>query len=176
MGSQILRPTTVKREKGEWLIQGPWGRRKYDPMSKVSLYEQMHRELIASGVLPVDSPAPSNRYHDHVTMAVMRSSWSDDRWVPDEPFATRLKKLRDQSKLTQEQLAEKSGLDVGTVRQLEQGTRTNPLWQTICALARGLGEDVIVFVGTDGWQPPDADEDWKRGQEQPSRAELHGGR
>lgn len=176
MGSQILRPTTVKREKGEWLIQGPWGRRNYDPMSKVSLYEQLHRELIASGVLPADSPTPSNRYHDHVTMAVMRSSWIDDRWVPDEPFAARLKKLRDQSKLTQEQLAEKSGLDVGTVRQLEQGTRTNPLWQTICALARGLGKDVIVFVGTDGWQPPDADGDWKWRQEQPSRAEPRGDR
>ena len=30
MGSQILRPTTVKRHKGEWLIQGSWGRRTYD--------------------------------------------------------------------------------------------------------------------------------------------------
>lgn len=170
MGSQILRPTTVKRQKGAWLIQGPWGRRNYDAMSKVSLYEELHRELIASGVLPADSPAPSNRYHDDVTMAVMRSSWIEDRWVADEPFAARLKKLRDHSKLTQEQLAEKSGLDVGTVRQLEQGTRTNPLWQTICALARGLGKDVIVFVGTDGWQPPDADAEWKRRQEQPIRS------
>jgi len=26
MGSQLLRPTTAKRETGEWLIQGPWGR------------------------------------------------------------------------------------------------------------------------------------------------------
>jgi DNA-binding XRE family transcriptional regulator len=170
MGSQILRPTTVKRERREWLIQGPWGRRKYDPMSTVSLYEQLRRELIASGVLPADSPAPSNRYHDHVTMAVMRSSWIENRWVADESFAARLKKLRDQSKLTQEQLAEQCGLDVGTVRQLEQGTRINPQWQTICALARGLGKDVLVFVGTDGWQPPDADGDWKRRQEQPSRA------
>jgi DNA-binding XRE family transcriptional regulator len=138
-------------------------------MSKISLYVELHRELIAGGVLQVDSPSPSNRYHNHVTIAVMRSSWIEDRWVPDEPFAARLKKLRDQSKLTQEQLAENSGLDVGTVRQLEQGTRTNPLWQTICALARGLGKDVLVFVGTDGWQPPDADADWKRRQEQPSQ-------
>jgi len=72
--------------------------------------------------------------------------------------------------LTQEQLAEQSGLDVGTIRQLEQGTRTNPLWQTVCALARGLEKDVVVFVGTDGWQPPDPDEDWKRRQKQPSQA------
>jgi DNA-binding XRE family transcriptional regulator len=173
MGSQILRPTTANRPKrdSEWLIQGPWGRRKYEPMSKVSLYEQLHRELVAGGALPPDSPAPSNRYHDHVTMAVMRSSWIEDRWVPDEPFAARLKKLREQAKLTQEQLAEKSGLDIGTIRQLEQATRTNPSWQTVCALARGLEKDVVVFVGTDGWQPPDADADWKRRQKQPSRAE-----
>lgn len=171
MGSQILRPTTVKRQKSEWLIQGPWGRRKYGAMSKVSLYRQLHRELIAGGVLHTNSPIPSNRYHDHVTMAVMRSSWIEDRWVPDEPFAARLKKLREQAKLTQEQLAEKSGLDVGTIRQLEQGTRTNPLWQTVCSLARGLDNDVSVFIGTDSWQPPDADEDWHRRQKQPSRVE-----
>jgi DNA-binding XRE family transcriptional regulator len=169
MGSQILRPTTVKGQKGEWLIQGPWGRLNYPSMSKVTLYDQLLRELIASGVLPSDSPHPSNRYHNHVTMAVLLSSSIEGRWVADEPIAARLKKLREQAKLTQEQLAEKSGLDVGTVRQLEQGTRTNPLWQTVCALARGLEKNVVVFVGTDGWQPPDPDEDWKRRQNQLSR-------
>ena len=176
MGSQILRPTTVKRQKGEWLIQGPWGRRKYPPMSKVSLYGQLHRELLNGGVLASDSPGPSNRYHDHVTMAVMESSWIEDRWVRDEPFAARLKRLREEAKLTQEQLAEKSGLDVGTIRQLEQGTRMNPLWQTICSLARGLEKDIIVFVGTDGGQAPDDDGDWKRRQKQSSRAEPAGNR
>jgi len=174
MGSQILRPTTVKRQKGEWLIQGSWGRRRYAPLSKVTLYEQLRRELIESGVLPADSPVPSNRYHDHVTMAVLRSSWIGDRWVPDEPFAARLKKLREQANLTQEQLAQKSGLDVGTVRQLEQGTRTNPLWQTVSALTRGLDKNVVVFVGTDGWQPPEPDQDWRRRQKQASRTEPPG--
>jgi DNA-binding XRE family transcriptional regulator len=157
LGSQILRPTTVKGQKGQWLIQGSWGRRKFDPMSKISLYELLHRELIQSGVLPADSPVPSNRHHDRVTVEVLCSSWIEDRWVPDEPFAGRLKKLREQAKLTQEQLAEKSGLDVGTVRQLEQGTRKNPLWQTICALASGLGKDVVVFVGTDSRRSPDTE-------------------
>jgi DNA-binding XRE family transcriptional regulator len=122
-------------------------------MSKVSFYERLHRELIAGGVLPQDSLSPSNRYHSQVTMAVMKSSWIEDRWVSDEPFAERLKKLREQAKLTQAQLADKSGLDVGTVRQLEQGTRTNPQWQTVCALARGLEKEVTAFVGTDGWHP-----------------------
>lgn len=164
MASQILRPTTIKRQKGDWLIQGSWGRRRFDPMSRVDLYEKLHRELIDCGVLLPDSTIPSNRYHTHLTDAIQKSSWIGGRWVSDEPFATRLKKLREQSKLTQEQLGEKSDLDVGTVRQLEQGTRTNPQWQTVCSLARGLGMDVVVFVGTEGWQPPDPGEDWKQRQ------------
>jgi DNA-binding XRE family transcriptional regulator len=149
MSSQILRPTTVKNEKGPWLIQGAWGRRTLDPMSRMDLYQQLHRELIDNGVLERDSRPPSNKYHEHVTMTVMRCSWIGGRWVPDEQFALRLKRLRQQSNLTQEQLAEQSGLDVGTVRQLEQGTRTHPQWQTVCALAHGLNMDVVVFVGTD---------------------------
>jgi transcriptional regulator with XRE-family HTH domain len=64
--------------------------------------------------------------------------------------------------LTQEQLANKSGLDVGTIRQLEQATRTNPQWQTVCALARGLAMDVVVFVGTEGWQPPESEEELRK--------------
>lgn len=154
MGSQFLRP---KGKTGNWLIQGPWGRRKFDPMSKVTLYGHLHRELIASGALPADSLQPSNRYHSDVTMAVAHSSWIENRWVPDESFAARLKKLREEAMLTQEQLAGRSALDLGTIRQLEQGTRTNPQWQTVCGLARGLEKDVLVFVGTDGWQPPDPD-------------------
>jgi DNA-binding XRE family transcriptional regulator len=174
MGSQILRPTRVKRQKGDWLIQGPWGRREYPAMRSVTLYEQLRRELISAGVLPPESPLPSNRYHDHVTLAVIRSSWIRDRWVSDEPFAARLKSLREEVKLTQEKLAEKSGLDVGTVRQLEQGARTSPWWQTVCALARALEKDVVAFVGTEGWQPPDPEGDWKWRQRQPSRAEHAG--
>jgi DNA-binding XRE family transcriptional regulator len=136
-------------------------------MSNVAFYELLHRELIQSGVLSPTAPAPSSRYHGDVTAAVHHSSWIGERWVHDELFAARLKTLRQDAKLTQDQLAEKSGLDVGTVRQLEQGTRTNPLWQTVCALSRGLEKDVIVFVGTDGWQPPEPDVDWKRRQETP---------
>jgi hypothetical protein len=41
--------------------------------------------LVACGVLPPDSPAPSNRYHKDVTMTLMRCSWVGGRWVLDEP-------------------------------------------------------------------------------------------
>ncbi len=83
MSSQILRPTTIKRDKGEWLIQGPWGRRNFDPMSKVSLYRQLYLELLANGVLPLDAQDPSNGCHSHVTIAIMTSSWLEGRWVRD---------------------------------------------------------------------------------------------
>jgi transcriptional regulator with XRE-family HTH domain len=101
----------------------------------------------------------------------MRSSWIDGCWVPDEPFAARLKRLRQQANLTQEQLAEKSALDVGTIRQLEQGNRTNPQWQTVCALARGLAVHVFVFVGTEDWQPPESEEE-RRKREQPEKRHI----
>jgi len=157
MGSQILRPN-----KERWLVQGSWGRRTYDPMSKVDFYERLHRELIESRILPADSTPPSNKYHDYVTMAVMQSSWINGSWIPDEHFASRLRRLRQQANLTQEQLAEKSGLDVGTIRQLEQGTRTSPQWQTVCALARGLEVELISFVGTEGSRQPESEEEQKQ--------------
>ncbi len=156
MGSQILRPTSGKREKGDWLIQGSWGRRTFpDTWSRIDLYQQLYRELVESGVLAPNSPAPSNRYHAHITTTLYACSWIQGRWVADEPFGNRLRRLRDKARMTQEQLAEMSGLDLATVRQLEQGTRTNPQWQTVCALARGLAQDVVVFVGTDSWEPPE---------------------
>jgi hypothetical protein len=83
MASLILRPTTIKHEKGGWLVHGSWGKRTYPPMSKVEFYRRLHRELIDSGILPLDSPAPSNQYHQHVTMAVMHCSWTDGRWISD---------------------------------------------------------------------------------------------
>ncbi len=156
MGSLILRPTKIKGEKGDWLIKGAWGHRSYGDISNVSFYEKLHRELIDSGLLAKDSPVPSRRHHENVTMEVISCSWIHDRWVRDEPFGSRLKRLREQARQTQESLASNSGLDVGTIRQLEQGTRTKPLWQSVCALSRGLGVDVNAFLGTDGWQPPES--------------------
>ena len=120
MASQIL------RVRGELLIQGPWGQRKYGPKNRDSLYRQVLQELIDSGVVPADSPVPSNRHHDHVTRSVMLGSWIEDGWVLDEPFADRLKKLREQAKLTQEQLAEKSGRTCVAPTDLESAIRPSP--------------------------------------------------
>ncbi len=89
MPSQILRPTAVKGGKREsrWLIHGPWGQRTFDPMSRVELYRLLHGELVADGVLPADSPVPSNRYHGALTMTLGRCSWIAGRWVLDESLA-----------------------------------------------------------------------------------------
>jgi hypothetical protein len=89
MASQFLRPTRVKGQKREsgWRIKGEWGERRFPPMSKVELYRLLHRELIASCVLPADSPAPSNRYHGEVTMTIPRCSWIEGRWVVDTSSA-----------------------------------------------------------------------------------------
>ena len=84
MSSQILRPTKNKNHKGEWLIKGCWGERKFDPMSKIDFYELLLVELVRSGVLPSDSRTPSNRHHRHVTKAIMHSSWIENRWNLDE--------------------------------------------------------------------------------------------
>lgn len=67
--------------------------------------------------------------------------------TPEESmsFADRLKELREQAGLSQEQLAERAGLNPWTVAKLEQGQRPDPAWSTVCALADGLGLEVGQF-------------------------------
>jgi hypothetical protein len=88
MPTQLLRPTQVKGQKNQckWWAKGPWGRRPLGVMSANSLRRQLHGELIDSGLLPADSPAPSNSNHWHVTKAIYNSSWIGGRWVADGPL------------------------------------------------------------------------------------------
>lgn len=128
-----------KGAKGEWLLQGSWGKRHLKSTSKSDFYRVMFEELVKSEILDTTSPKPSNKYHSHVTSAIMYSSWIANKWVKDESFASRLKRLREASGITQEQLAVKSELDVGTIRQLEQGTRTKtPMAYRLCSGARAV--------------------------------------
>ncbi len=59
-------------------------------------------------------------------------------------FAVRLKELRHLAGLSQPELAEKSGIDVGTIRQFEQGRR-KPTWDTLVKLAKGLEVSLSAF-------------------------------
>ena len=58
--------------------------------------------------------------------------------TPEERFASNLRRYRKAAKLTQEQLAAKSGAASDRDLRLERGVR-NPRLATIVRLARGLG-------------------------------------
>jgi transcriptional regulator with XRE-family HTH domain len=58
--------------------------------------------------------------------------------VSAEHFAGRLKELREQAGLTQQQLADKAGIGKDSVAQLEQG-RNQASWAFVLALADALG-------------------------------------
>jgi transcriptional regulator with XRE-family HTH domain len=68
-------------------------------------------------------------------------------------FATRLKQLRDGAGLSQPELAERSGVAVGTVRQFEQGRR-EPTYATLAKLAAGLGVSLSAFDPPAQAEPP----------------------
>src|SRR4051812_3962138 len=80
-------------------------------------------------------------------------------------FGRRLAELREAAGLTQAALAEKGGIPLGTIRELEQGRR-EPLFSNMQKLAAALG------VSLDGWPaaalPDDAPP--KRSRARPRKA------
>jgi transcriptional regulator with XRE-family HTH domain len=64
-------------------------------------------------------------------------------------FGQRLKELRERAGLTQAQLAERSGVPLGTIRDYEQVKRS-PLLPTAVSLAKALGVSIEVFAACDG--------------------------
>ena len=63
----------------------------------------------------------------------------------EKTFGEILKARREAASLSQSQLAGKSGVPVGTIRNLEQGHRADPRWSTVCDLADALGISVADF-------------------------------
>jgi DNA-binding XRE family transcriptional regulator len=61
-------------------------------------------------------------------------------------FGEKLRQLREQAELTQEQLAQRSGVNLWTIRGYEQGRR-EPNWKGAIDLARALGVAVEAFAG-----------------------------
>jgi len=59
----------------------------------------------------------------------------------------RLKRLRRRRMLTQEQLAEKSGVGITTVNRIETGTVEDPHFSTLRKLARALDVEPRELVG-----------------------------
>jgi transcriptional regulator with XRE-family HTH domain len=60
-------------------------------------------------------------------------------------FAERLRELREKAGLTQTQLAEASGLPLGSIRNYEQGQR-EPYWAVVFKLAAALGASADAFA------------------------------
>lgn len=61
-----------------------------------------------------------------------------------EWFAGRLKELREAAGMTQGELANKAGLTLDGLGQLERGRR-QPSWETVCRLADALGVSTEAF-------------------------------
>ncbi len=70
-----------------------------------------------------------------------------------QTFGQRLKELREAASLTQQQLAEKAGLNQFGIAKLEQGVRS-PAWETVQALARALGVSCSAFETDAGQAEP----------------------
>ncbi len=66
--------------------------------------------------------------------------------TPTQTFARRVKFARQRQKLTQAQLAERSGLTAAAISQIESGDRM-PAFKTIVALARALGTTPNDLMG-----------------------------
>jgi transcriptional regulator with XRE-family HTH domain len=73
------------------------------------------------------------------------------------PFKDLLRKLRDKAGLTQEQLAERAGIPLGSLRNHEQGQRL-PSWSAVVKLARALGVSTDVFAQCDEVTAEEPDE------------------
>ncbi|MFJ9034375.1 NACHT domain-containing protein [Streptomyces sp. NPDC102274] len=76
-------------------------------------------------------------------------------------FGDVLRRLRVQAELTQEELAERSGVSVRTIRGLETGRRSNPRMTTVRELAKGLPlrpREREELLGAAVHRNPDGDE------------------
>jgi transcriptional regulator with XRE-family HTH domain len=67
--------------------------------------------------------------------------------VAGEHLGRTLRRLRRLADLTQEELAERAGVSVDVVRQLEQGRKHSARLPTLHALANGLGVELTTLLG-----------------------------
>jgi DNA-binding XRE family transcriptional regulator len=70
-----------------------------------------------------------------------------DRAVAEQTFGARLKQLREEAGLTQQQLADLAEMNRFSVAKLEQDLYS-PSWPTVQALAKALGTTCTAFEGT----------------------------
>jgi transcriptional regulator with XRE-family HTH domain len=66
------------------------------------------------------------------------------------PLARRLQELRRAAKMSQPELASRSGVSLSLLAKLEQGVADNPRLSTLRALARALGVSLDMLAGQPG--------------------------
>lgn len=69
-------------------------------------------------------------------------------------FAELLRELREKAGLTQQQLADRAGLPVTSLRNHEQGQRS-PSWAAVVKIAKALGVTADTFSVCDEVSQPD---------------------
>ena len=84
-------------------------------------------------------------------------------------FCERLQQLREKAGLTQEQLAERSGVNLWTLRGYEQGRR-EPSWKAALSLAAALGVAAEMFADCEEGTADGADQHDKRPRGRPRKA------
>ena len=62
-------------------------------------------------------------------------------------ISTQLKELKDKRKLTNQQLAELSGVPVGTINRILSGQTDNPSFQTVCDIVMAMDGSLDELVG-----------------------------
>ena len=62
-------------------------------------------------------------------------------------LSTRLKELKDQRKLTNQQLSDLSGVPVGTINHIMAGQTDNPSFQTVCDMVMAMGGSLDELAG-----------------------------
>jgi DNA-binding XRE family transcriptional regulator len=67
-------------------------------------------------------------------------------------FGGKLKQVREQAGLSQQELAERTGCNKFTVAKLEQG-KQEPAWPLVLAFCRALGVNCLAFVPALGESP-----------------------
>lgn len=70
-----------------------------------------------------------------------------DATISDSPIGDRLRTFRHERAMTQEELAERSGVSKDVIRKLEQGVREGARITTLKALAKGLGVTPSALLG-----------------------------
>ena len=62
-------------------------------------------------------------------------------------LSTRLKELKDQRKVTNQQLSDLSGVPVGTINRIMAGQTDNPSFQTVCDMVMAMGGSLDELAG-----------------------------